>query len=249
MEKEEYYVYIYLDTRKTGEYTYNEYKFKNEPFYVGKGKEYRHKRHLNESNLLDKSHKSNLINKLINSGNYPEIVIIKDSLSENNAFELEKQLISLIGRYDLKLGPLTNKTDGGEGISGYKWTDVQKLGIKNRKPSGLGLTRSEEHKKKIGDANKGKTWKDDVKRLEEYKEIKKIQNKGENNPFFGKTHNEIVLKKIRKEIIMYNEDMIAITEYSSLTECANKTGFPMSKISSVANGKIKHYKKFRFKYK
>lgn len=29
----------------------------------------------------------------------------------------------------------------------------------------------------------------------------------------------------------------------------NKTGFPMGKISSVANGKIKHYKKFKFKYK
>jgi hypothetical protein len=249
MKKEQYYVYVYLDPRKQGEYNYGEYSFKYEPFYVGKGKEYRHKRHLNESNLSDKSHKSNLIKKLIDSGNYPEIVIIKDNLLENDAFGLERDLISIIGRYDLKTGPLTNKTEGGEGISGYKWTNEQKLRNKNRKPSGLGLKRSEEHKRKISDANKGKTWKNDIERLEKYKKIKQIQNKGKNNPFFGKTHSDNVLKKIRKEIIMYDNNMVQIAEFNSLTECSNKTGFPMGKISSVANGKIKHYKKFKFKYK
>jgi hypothetical protein len=48
---------------------------------------------------------------------------------------------------------------------------------------------------------------------------------------------------------MFDEDMNILNEYKSLTECCEKTGFPMSKISSVANGKLKHYKKNKFKYK
>jgi hypothetical protein len=29
------FIYVYLDPRRTGEYKYGEYKFQNEPFYVG----------------------------------------------------------------------------------------------------------------------------------------------------------------------------------------------------------------------
>lgn len=249
MENEKYYVYVYLDPRKKGEYIYGDYRFDYEPFYVGKGKDYRHKRHLNESQLSDKSHKSNLIKKLISVGEYPNILIIKNGLNEEESFELEKKIILTIGRYDLKTGPLTNKTEGGEGISGYKWTEEQKLGIKNRKPSRLGVKTSEEHKKKIGEANKGKTWYCDKERVEKFSKLKKEQYNGENNPFFGKQHSEDSLKKIRKEIIMYDENMVKLNEYKSLTDCSKITGFPMSKISSVANGKIKHYKKFKFEYK
>jgi hypothetical protein len=38
--------------------------------------------------------------------------------SENFAIDLEKDLIKKIGRKDLGLGPLTNMTDGGDGMSG-----------------------------------------------------------------------------------------------------------------------------------
>lgn len=250
MEEKKYYVYVYLDTRKEGNFIYGDYSFNYEPFYVGKGKNDRYKEHLRECRLnKDTTHKSNLIKKIIRNGGYPEVILIENSLTETEALELEVLLIKVIGRFDLKIGPLTNKTDGGDGISGYKWTDEQKLGIKGRKTSRLGVETSDDHKKKISEANKGKTWSDDKERVVKFSNLKKEQCAGENNPFFGKHHSEETLKKTRKEIIMYDYDMVKIGEYKSLTECSKITDFPISKISSVANGKIKHYKKFKFEYK
>ena len=60
---EEFYVYIYLDPRKPGKYTYEDLCFLYEPFYIGKGKNNRIDGHLYESyNYNINSHKyKNLI--------------------------------------------------------------------------------------------------------------------------------------------------------------------------------------------
>ena len=243
----EYYVYVYLDPRKVGDFKYGEFEFGFEPFYVGKGKEYRYKRHLSESQLNDKSHKSNLIKKLINLGEYPDILIVKNYLSENEALELEKELIRIIGRYDEKTGPLTNKTEGGDGISGYKWSEEQKDKIRGKIPSNKGLEMSNEQKIKISIANSGKSWGHDKERISKFSKLKSEQYSGNGNPFYGKQHTKETLKKISKKIGMFNFDMVLIKEFDSLTECSKYTGFPISKISAVANDKIKHYKKYKFK--
>ena len=44
--KTDFYVYIYLDPRKPGSFIYEEYVFGYEPFYAGKGRNYRYKYHL-----------------------------------------------------------------------------------------------------------------------------------------------------------------------------------------------------------
>jgi hypothetical protein len=46
------------------------------------------------------------------------VLIVQDGLQEWAALELEQEIIALIGRRDLKMGPLVNFTDGGEGVSG-----------------------------------------------------------------------------------------------------------------------------------
>lgn len=106
-----YYVYALLDPRKKGDYNYGNLNFEYEPFYVGKGCGKRMSKHSFE----DKSNpfRSNKIKKILKEGKkYLSIQIFKN-LTEKNAFKKEKEIIKLIGR---KNGPLTNLTDGGEGI-------------------------------------------------------------------------------------------------------------------------------------
>ena len=112
-----FYVYAYLDPRKPGQYTYGEYTFDYEPFYVGKGSFQRYKDHLFEKKANTTNiHKYNKIQKIINDTTLqPKIIILKKYLTEENAFDLEKQMVTLIGRMDLKKGCLTNKTNGGDG--------------------------------------------------------------------------------------------------------------------------------------
>lgn len=53
------------------------------------------------------------------------IVMIKVNLTEEDAFSLEKSQIQEYGRIDNGTGCLRNLTDGGEGSSGYKFTEEQ----------------------------------------------------------------------------------------------------------------------------
>ena len=117
-----FYVYVYMDTRKPGIFVYGEFQFDFEPFYIGKGSKKQWLSHLvvAYSKTSYKSYRINIIRKLQRLGLEPEIVKYKENLSEKEAFDLEKKLIKEIGRIDLKNGPLTNLTDGGEGSSGCK---------------------------------------------------------------------------------------------------------------------------------
>jgi hypothetical protein len=137
-----FYVYVYLDPRKQGNFVYDSYILDHEPFYVGKGEKKR------VFNL--KKHKTgackNKIQKLKSLNLEPIIRIIKIIHSEYIAHVLEKKLINLIGRHDLGLGTLCNHTDGGEGCCGRK------------------IKFSDEHKRKIGLGNKGKIRSEEQKR-------------------------------------------------------------------------------------
>lgn len=135
-----FYVYIYLDPRN------------DVPFYVGKGFGWRYKRHLTK--YATNIHLKNRILAIRKEGFEPFIGRFF-TVSEEDAFQLERALIHAFGRRDQGTGSLCNYTDGGEGSSGrkgFKHTEETKRHL-SQKLKGREVTQ--EHRDRIGAARKG----------------------------------------------------------------------------------------------
>ena len=153
-ENREFYVYVHIRLDN------------NTVFYVGKGTK-------NRAYDLDRSNFHNGVCKKYGC----RVEIIKDGLTESQAFRLESKMIKYYvltlgygapiegyDDYDHNLPYLTNFTWGGEGASGYK--------------------HSEESKRKNSEAHKGKKESEETKRKKS--ESMKGKNAGEKNGMFGK---------------------------------------------------------------
>jgi hypothetical protein len=119
-----YYVYELIDPRV------------NLPFYVGKGKNDRVYFHLSEQSRAksDNARKFNKIQKIRENGHEPEIKIVKYFEDENDAYDLEDELIKKYGRIRYDKGgiltnicessrPPTNKGKTYQEIYGDKWQE------------------------------------------------------------------------------------------------------------------------------
>lgn len=107
--KNDYYVYAYLDPRKSGIYIYDDLEFNFKPFYIGKGKGKRIFNGLDDPNNTNS--KKSKINEIREIGFEPICIKIYDKLTENIAYNLEKKLIKSIGT-EKDYGILTNKSKG-----------------------------------------------------------------------------------------------------------------------------------------
>lgn len=153
-ELNKYYVYVYCNPLKPGIYSYQEngigIDFPCAPFYIGKGAELRLEDHLKEARRFQEIieeesiqeeinkrinwHKINTINKIEREGKEVIVYKICENMEEETSYLLERFLIKLIGRADLKTGILTNMTDGGEGFRGIIKTEESiKKGVEERK--------------------------------------------------------------------------------------------------------------------
>lgn len=155
----EYYVYMYRNPITLV------------PFYVGKGKGGRSMHHINEARKefsTDKNlHKLHTIRKLFSAGTQPIVEVVESEISEEESFEFEKFLISEIGRSDLGTGPLTNMSDGGEGLSGLvrdlSGGNNPNYGKRGESAVWWGRNHEEETKQKISAAQKGRVFSDEHK--------------------------------------------------------------------------------------
>ena len=136
-------------------YTYAYLRVDRTPYYIGKGKGRR---------LYEKHQKGISVPK-----DKSRIIYLKQNLTEEEAFKHEKYMIAVFGRKDLGTGILHNKTDGGDGASGYVF--------------------SEETKRKLSEAKKGK------KHSEETRRKQSERMKGENNLNYGKSPSEETRRK------------------------------------------------------
>jgi hypothetical protein len=170
--EQKYYVYEWL--REDGT-----------PYYIGKGEGFRAycKRPYRP---LDKS----------------RIRIIKDKLTEEEAFNLEIELIKKYGRQDLGTGILKNKTDGGEGASHSLETKakISKVG-KGRAAWNKGLSATTDKRvKRNAESRIGQVFSEEAKKnMSGYKisdEAKQRMSTGQK----GKTYPKKVCPVCSREI-------------------------------------------------
>ena len=116
MKNNQFYVYVYLDQRKSGKWYYGDEVFDFQPFYVGKGTNNRDIQHLCPYMLSCKTHKSSTIKSIIkDTGQLPIHYRIYENISQQDATDIEIDIIKQFGRRDLGTGILCNHTDGGDG--------------------------------------------------------------------------------------------------------------------------------------
>lgn len=141
-----YYVYVYLDPRKTGHYDCISASMCYEPFYVGKGTDNRYRIHLS---LKNKRHPFySKINKIkTTTGDDPYTVILAAFDTEEEAYAFEHTLIERLLCSSIKL---TNIKPGGadKGLT-YKQTHSGKRVSKFKN-----IPRSEAVKQKISTSKK-----------------------------------------------------------------------------------------------
>jgi hypothetical protein len=229
------YIYVYLNPLKSGCYKYGKHQFDHEPFYIGKGSTCnRIEVHIKEAHrdCGSNRHKKNTISKIIKSGHEPIRFKLYENITELSANRLERFLIAKIGRADLKRGPLTNLTDGGEGALGHRHDKKSKnkiskgskkswdenyfnrcLNHKGEKNNFHSKTHTKENRLKFSlNAKKTFTGK---KQSDEHKKKKADAIRGEKNGMYGKN---ILDKWIEK----YGEDVAKIKYEQFINE--NKKG-------------------------
>jgi hypothetical protein len=123
------------------------------PFYIGKGKGNRWRRHYNTNRPGDSNkHKKSIMRNAEAAGAEIPCVKLAEGLTELEAFDLERIFIATLGRAQFG-GLLANLTDGGDGESGKRYTPeiIAKL-----RAAKLGKKLTTEHKAKIGLAGRGR---------------------------------------------------------------------------------------------
>lgn len=145
---EHFYVYIYLNPNKSGDFFYEGYHFEHEPFYVGKGSNKRAQEHLTIARTDRKTHHVRLkrqIQEILSTNNIPIIAIIKSNIvDENEALETEANLMNLIGTQDKLSGPLLNYKASKGGRKGRKGSTFKKK--KSPIPKGTKLFLTEQQR-------------------------------------------------------------------------------------------------------
>lgn len=176
------------------------------PFYIGKGSGKR---------ITSKTGRNPYWHNVVNTYGYTADYVA-ENLTETEAFELERGLISLFKSAGLP--HLTNLTNGGEGASGlvHSFNTKKKISeaLSGSNHFQFNTPRSEETRRKISEGMRGKQRTAEHRRkLSEAQKREKSPNfgkplsdktrlkisealRGENNPNFGKRLSESTRRKI-----------------------------------------------------
>lgn len=248
------YIYILLDPRKEGEWFYDHYMFEYKPFYVGQGVGYRCNVHTKPFNLNNCTnfYKVNKIKSILNNGFKPIIIKLVENLSESEADDIEASIIKHFGVVDDYKCILTNLSRG------YNGSPCNVMGEKNNKSKTVYQYDLE--------GNFIKKWDCGLREIGRvlnlaYNSIadccrnttQKSHNYMWKYEYFGdkiKSYEEIKYNndKFKKIVFVYDENILPIETFNSLTEMCIHYGFDKRTLSRyVATNK--RYKGKIFSYK
>ena len=241
-------------------YTYAYLREDRTPYYIGKG----------QGNRAYKRRKKDIKPP---KDKY-RIIFLKQNLTEEEAFKHEIYMIAVLGRKDLGTGILHNRTDGGDGTSGFTHDEETKK-ILSEKLKGennpmYGKSHSQKSKRKISEENKGKLMGEKnpcygrkgekhphygKKHTEEYKTKMSEERMGEKNPFYGKKHTEETRKKMSATRTGENNPTAKtfsvispnreVIHSKNCSKFCEDNNLHKGAFSQVLNGKRKSHKGFR----
>lgn len=237
----------------------------NEVFYIGisdkscKSIKNKYKRAYN------KISRNNFWFKITNKSEY-KVVILHDNICWNEACILEIKLIAFHGRRNLGLGTLTNLTDGGEGIKGYKMSEenIQRTierqkgkkqsleTIEKRRQSNSGFKHTEETKKKLSLSHLGKTLsqetKDKLSKANKGRIVSEETRLKLSKVWLGRKRNVKSRPHFYKKVDQYDLNMNFIKTFDSITEASLETGILFTSICNNLNNRSKKTRNFIWFY-
>lgn len=218
-----FYVYIIFDENKI-------------PRYIGKGSNKRVLDHwFNKKRKGKRGNK--ILNKKINEQYFYNFYI--KNVTENVAFKIEKKLINLYGRVCNNTGTLFNFTSGGEGVSGYVYTDEDiKKRYKNRKEFKLFDQKNQAYTRlyiSYGDAARELNTSISLIYSLIKNKTKVLLKRYTITPEYPSKYND---RKIMVEL--YDKKQNKILKYSSHKEAANDLNIDSSSITNLLNCKQSH---------
>jgi len=226
----------------------------NEIRYIGKAIDLytRIRNHYKPSRLISKTHKNNWINKLLNDGEKPLVVVLEII---NQTIELNDAEIKWIKHYKDLGCDLTNGTEGGDGGKmSPESIEKMKLTKNLNKQEGFWLNKkfSDEHKKNISESKKGKEISEETKlKLSE-------SHKGLNTWTKGKVLSEVTKNKMSesrtgvakntKKVSQLDLDGNLIKIWENPYSAEKELELSRGKIHSVCIGERKTTGGFKWKY-
>lgn len=227
----DYYVYKLIDPRN------------NTPFYVGKGKNSRAYKHLTNNSKTCNPRKDKIINDIYSCGLEPIVDIFITNLDEKTAYTLEEKIIIELGRQDIdENGILAN------------------ISLHSQPPSQKGKKRTftEDHKKNLSKASKGKpkkyqTWQKGLTKETDERIAQMAHNRSQiGNPHQkGMKYSQERIEKVRKKLegrvvpIEQREKMSAAKKGKTWEEIFGKKNAEKRRKTALKGGNHPNSKKIK----
>ncbi|MGG3233248.1 NUMOD3 domain-containing DNA-binding protein [Priestia flexa] len=221
----------------------------NDKRYIGISQEFEDRKRNHLWHLRNNKHGNEKLQNAFNKyGENNFDFEILDEIETDDRMKILRLENSYIIKYDSFVNGY-NKSEGFEGstltVRSEKWYKIMSERMKGN-TYWLGRKQSEEHIAKRTRVHKGKVLTNETRK--KISEARMGKYKGEENPFYGKTHTDETKKTIAKKLGKRIRCVDTGEVFQSVSECAKVMNLDRRNIQKVCVGKSKTSKGFRFEF-